>query len=196
MTNLEAANCRAWKRNFWPSAFSKKWYAAEVPPPSSDTSSRVVECFNRLGVVSINGGTWGTPKWMVYNWTSYYNGGKPHFNQMSSLIFSWGPWIPSLRVCFMRRRSKTPRSTEKKTKKHPFGLRYIQIIPDPSRLQNWFKGKSAGRPDIFGQTHGFLCIFPINQARAWKTSRFQQVFLEWGNRSMSHQPCSHVVNGS
>jgi hypothetical protein len=29
------------------------------------------------------------------------------------------------------------------------GAADIQIIPDPSRLQNWFKGKSAGRPDIF-----------------------------------------------
>ena len=194
MTNLEVANCRAWKRKFLTLCFLQEVVRCRSPT----ALFRYVEWSNvstDLGV-SINGGTWGTPKWMVYNWTSYYNGGKPHFNQMSSLIFSWGPWIPSLRVCFMRRRSKTPRSTEKKTKKHPFGLRYIQIIPDPSRLQNWFKGKSAGRPDIFGQTHGFLCIFPINQARAWKTSRFQQVFLEWGNRSMSHQPCSHVVNGS
>ena len=193
MTNLEVANCRAWKRKFLTLCFLQEVVRCRSPT----ALFRYVEWSNvstDLGV-SINGGTWGTPKWMVYNWTSYYNGGKPHFNQMSSLIFSWGPWIPSLRVCFMRRRSKTPRSTEKKTKKHPFGLRYIQIIPDPSRLQNWFKGKSAGRPDIFGQTHGFLCMFPINQARAWKTSRFQQVFLEWGNRSMSHQPCSHVVNG-
>jgi hypothetical protein len=44
---------------------------------------------------------------------------------------------------------KDTQEHRKKTKKHPFGLRYIQIIPDPSRLQNWFKGKSAGRPDIF-----------------------------------------------
>lgn len=194
MTNLEVANCRAWKRKFLTLCFLQEVVRCRSPT----ALFRYVEWSNvstDLGV-SINGGTWGTPKWMVYNWTSYYNGGKPHFNQMSSLIFSWGPWIPSLRVCFMRRRSKTPRSTEKKQRNIPLGWdisRSFQIHPD-YRIGSRANPQDA--PIFFGQTHGFLCIFPINQARAWKTSRFQQVFLEWGNRSMSHQPCSHVVNGS
>ena len=128
MTNLEVANCRAWKRKFLTLCFLQEVVRCRSPT----ALFRYVEWSNvstDLGV-SINGGTWGTPKWMVYNWTSYYNGGKPHFNQMSSLIFSWGPWIPSLRVCFMRRRSKTPRSTEKKNKETSL---WAEIYPDHSR---------------------------------------------------------------
>ena len=186
MTNLEAANCRAWKLQ--KSHRPLQILRVEWSNVSTD-----------LGV-SINGGTWGTPKSMVYNWTSYYNGGKPHFNQMSSLIFSWGPWIPSLRVCFMRRRSKTPRSTEKKQRNIPLGWdisRSFQIHPD-YRIGSRANPQDA--PIFFGQTHGFLCIFPIKTKpgleRRAGSNRIQQVFLEWGNRSMSHQPCSHVVNGS
>ena len=62
MTNMEAANCRAWKRNFWPLLSPKSGTLQKPPAPC-----RVVECFSRFGV-SINV---GTPKWIVYNGTHY-----------------------------------------------------------------------------------------------------------------------------
>ena len=159
MTNLEAANCRAWKRKFLTLCFLQEVVRCRSPTALFRYFESSGRMFQQIGG--------GFHKWryLRYPQNGWFIIEHPITMEESLISTRCHPWFSAEDHGFLLwgfaswgEDQRHPGAPKKKTKKHPFGLRYIQIIPDPSRLQNWFKGKSAGTPPIFFRSNSRLPV--------------------------------------